>query len=96
MCSPPVRGTGGEKVEPLSFYFFHILLGKGLDFLCEYFCHWREKNQLHLSPNLDLDWDENELQTLVADLPNVTQATVTSRIVLVSYCQEMHCVDSYI
>jgi len=56
----------------------------------------REKKQLYLSPNLDLDLEENDLQTLVADLSNVTQATVTSRMVLVSHCQEMHCVDSYI
>lgn len=69
--------------------------GQGFN-LCEYFCHWREKNQLHLSPNLDLDWDKNELQALVADLSNVTQVTVTSRMVLVSHCREMHCVDSYI
>jgi len=56
----------------------------------------REKKQLYLSPNLDLDLEENDLQTLVADLSNVTQATVTSRMVLVSHCQEMHSVDSYI
>lgn len=70
--------------------------GQGFS-LCEYFCHWREKKkQLYLSPNLDLDLEENDLQTLVADLSNVTQATVTFRMVLVSHCQEMHCVDSYI
>lgn len=92
MC---LRGNRRENVEPLSFCFFHILLGKGLIFV-SIFVTGERKNQLHLSPNLDLDWDKNELQALVADLSNVTQVTVTSRMVLVSHCWEMHCVDSYI
>lgn len=85
-----------EKVEPLSFCCFHILLGKGLVFVSIFVTGERKKKQLYLSPNLDLDLEENDLQTLVADLSNVTQATVTFRMVLVSHCQEMHCVDSYI
>jgi len=39
---------------------------------------------------------ENDLQTLVADPSDVTQATVTSGAVLVTDCQEMQSVDSYI
>lgn len=56
----------------------------------------REKNQLYLSPNLDVESEENDLQTLVADLSDVTQTTVTSKTVLVQDCQEMRSVDSYI
>lgn len=56
----------------------------------------REKNQLYLSPNLDVDSEENDLQTLVADLSDVTQTTVTSKTVLIQDCQEMRSVDSYI
>lgn len=51
---------------------------------------------MHLSPDLDVDSEENDLQALVADLSDVTQATVTSRTVLVQDCQEMQSVDSYI
>lgn len=56
----------------------------------------REKNQLYLSPNLDVESEENDLQTLVADLSDITQTTVTSKTVLVQDCQEMRSVDSYI
>lgn len=56
----------------------------------------REKNQLYLSPNLDVESEENDLQTLVADLSDVTQTTVTSKTVLIQDCQEMRSVDSYI
>lgn len=56
----------------------------------------REKNQLYLSPNLDVESEENDLQTLVADLSDITQTTVTSKTVLVQDCQKMRSVDSYI
>lgn len=54
-----------------------------------------EIKELHLFPK-DIDLKENDLQTLVTDLSDVTQATVPSRTVLVTDCQEMQSVDSYI
>lgn len=55
----------------------------------------KEIKQLHLFPKY-VDLKENDLQTLVTDLSDVTQATVPSRTVLVADCQEMQSVDSYI
>lgn len=51
--------------------------------------------ELHLFPK-DVGLKENDLQALVTDLSDVTQATVPSRTVLVTDCQEMQSIDSYI
>lgn len=54
-----------------------------------------EIKELHLFPK-DVGLKENDLQALVTDLSDVTQATVPSRTVLVTDCQEMQSIDSYI
>lgn len=74
--------------------------GKSSAFLLKKCSHclencWERKKQLHLSPKLDVDSKENNLQPLVADLADVTQATATSRTVLVTDCLEMQSIDSY-
>lgn len=51
--------------------------------------------ELHLFPK-NFDLKENDLQTLVTDQSDVTQATVPSRTALVTDCQEMQSIDSYI
>lgn len=53
----------------------------------------KEIKQLHLFPKY-IGLREKDLQTLVTDLSDVTQATVPSRTVLVTDCQEMQSVDS--
>lgn len=55
----------------------------------------KEIKQWHLFPKY-VDLKENDLQTLVTDLSDVTQATVPSRTVLVTDCQEMQSIGSYI